>query len=413
MEINEIIKFVSDGFDQAKAGAAVETYNNIIHHPDMRELPQKSHYPMGWIIYYALHQSPAHAIKERKMLLAHYLRLNVTKPHKLHSMILNEAFRLYKDASEASSIVRLKSDLNPVTDSTRFSIVKFMDLWNLAYIRPTDWNRKEHEGNQLSSTVEKLITHYTDELYRMRIPASAEFTGIINQAMVAYPPTTSLFAQRAQIHELAGEKEAAIEMLRNAILTSSTKFYLWSRLANLITDKDSLRLKIALLYKALLCPGQDDYKGKIHLHLAAAIAEGGAFPQAKWELEYVKDLYKKNDWHLPRIYKETEKKIPAGTKPADPSGIYRKVEHMADDFIYESLPETEARKTYHKPAAETTDRYGNRRMGQTAWRVTDSNGANYWFNPGKYGIPEDLPRDTRVMLKVFGGKVVRAHLLNT
>ena len=80
MEINEIIKFVSDGFDRAKGGAAIETYNSIVHHNDMRVLPQKCHYPMGWIIYYALHQSPAHAIQERKQLLAHYLRLNVTEP---------------------------------------------------------------------------------------------------------------------------------------------------------------------------------------------------------------------------------------------------------------------------------------------------------------------------------------------
>lgn len=410
MEINEIIKFVSDGFDRAKAGAAVETYNTILHHPDMRELPQKSHYPMGWIIYYALHQSPPQAIKERKLMLAHYLRLNVVKPHKLHSMILTEAFRLYKDAADASSIARLKGSFNPVTDSTGFSIVKFAHLWNLDHIRPTDWNRKEHEGKQLSSTVEKLITHYTDELYGMHIAPSAEFTGIVNRAMVAYPPTANLFAQRAQLHELAGEKEAAIEMLRNAILTSSTKFYLWSRLANLITDKDNLRLKVGLLYKALLCPVQEEFKGKIHLNLAAALAEGGALPQAKWELKYVKDLYKKNEWYLPKLYRETEKKIPAGTEPADPSDIYRKVEHIADDFIYELLPETEARKTYHKAAAETTDRYGNRRMGQTAWRVTDSNGANYWFNPGKYGIQEDLPADTRVRIKVYGGKVVKARM---
>ncbi|MDE6741061.1 MAG: hypothetical protein K2J58_01885 [Muribaculaceae bacterium] len=410
MEINEIIKFVSDGFDRAKAGAAVETYNTILHHPDMRELPRKSHYPLGWIIYYALHQSPPQAIKERKMMLAHYLRLNVVKPHKLHSMILTEAFRLYKDAADASSIARLKGGFNPVTDSTGFSIVKFADLWNLDYIRPTDWNRKEHEGKQLPSTVEKLITHYTDELYGMHIAPSAEFTAIVNRAMVAYPPTTNLFAQRAQLHELAGEKEAAIEMLRNAILTSSTKFYLWSRLASLITDKDNLRLKVSLLYRALCCPGQEEFKGKIHLNLAAALAERGALPHAKWELKHVKDLYKKNEWYLPKLYKETEKKIPAGTAPTDPSEIYRKVEHLADDFIYEILPETEARKTYHKAAAETTDRYGNHHMGQTAWRVTDAHNTNYWFNPGKYEIPEDLPSDTRVRIKVYGGKIVKVRL---
>lgn len=412
MEINEIIRLVSDGFDRAKAGEALETYNSIVEHPDMRVLPQKSHYPMGWIIYYALHQSPAHAIQKRKELLAHYLRLNVAKPHKLHSMILTEAFRLYKDATDAATAGRFRPGFNPVSDATGFSIVKFVDLWNPAYIRPTDWNRKEHEGKELPSTVEKLITHYTDELYGIRMPASDEFTAIINQAMVAYPPTTNLFAHRAQIHELAGEREEAIEMLRNAILSSSTKFYLWSRLANLITDKERLRLKVALLYKALLCPGQEEFKGKIHLQLAAALAEGGAYPQAKWELKYVKDFYGKNDWHLPKLYKETEKKIPNGTQPADPAGIYRKIENMADDFIYDALPEIAAQKTYHKPATETTDRYGNRRAGQTAWRVTDANGVNYWFNPGKYGIQEDLPANTQVWIKVYGSKVVKARPLS-
>ncbi|MDE5870421.1 MAG: hypothetical protein K2H22_00530 [Muribaculaceae bacterium] len=408
METSEIIQYVSDGFDRAKAGAAVEVYTSIVNHPDMRELPRKSHYPFGWIIYYALHQSPEHAIQERKQLLARYLRLDVTKPHKLHSMILTEALRLYKEAK--SSALSLKSSVSGNSAESRFSIVKFADLWNLGYIRPTDWNRKEHEGKQLPSTVEKLITHYTDELYDMRLPAPEEFIGIINQALVAYPPTANLFAQRAQIHELGGEKEAAVEMLRNAILTSPTKFYLWSRLANLINNKDDLRLKISLLYKALRCPGQEDFKGKIHLGLAAAFAEGGAFPQAKWELDHVKDFYENKGWNLPRLYRDTEKKIPCGTVAADPAGIYSKIENMADDFIYESLPEIPVRKTYHKPAAETMNRYGNRRPGQTAWRVTDSDGNNYWFNPGRFGIREDLPADTQLAVKVFGGKVVKAMM---
>ncbi len=83
---------------------------------------------------------------------------------------------------------------------------------------------------------------------------------------------------------------------------------------------------------------------------------------------------------------------------------------MADDFIYESLPDIAVRKTYHKPAAETTDRYGKSRPGQTAWRVTDAEGNNYWFNPGRYRIPENLPSDTQLKVKVFKGKVVSAKI---
>ncbi|MDE7421925.1 MAG: hypothetical protein K2N35_17185 [Muribaculaceae bacterium] len=410
METNELIKFVSDGFERAKGGSAIEVYAEVIPYYDNHALPLKSHYAFGWIIYYALHQSPTYAIRERKQMLARYLRLQVERPHKLHSMILTEAFRLYKDAAEAAFIVNSKEGFHPVTDATRFSIVKFADLWNLSNLRPGDWRRKEHEGKELPSTVEKLITNYVDELYAARIPAASQFLDIVNRALIEYPGSSSLYAQCAQLYELAGDNEGAAEMLRNAILASSSKFFLWSRLAALIKERDALRLKVSLLYKALCCPGQEEFKGKIHLNLAAALTEGGAFPQAKWELKYVKKLYEDRGWNLPRLYRETEKKIPSGTQAADPMAIYKKVESLADDYIYESLPEIFVKKTYHKPAAESTDRYGNRRVGRTAWRVTDANGVNYWFAPSYYNIQENLPTDTALKIKVFNGKVVKAFL---
>ena len=77
-------------------------------------------------------------------MLARYLRLQVERPHKLHSMILTEAFRLYKDAAEASFIAKNKEGFNPVSDATRFSIVKFTNLWDLNNLRHGDWKRKEH-----------------------------------------------------------------------------------------------------------------------------------------------------------------------------------------------------------------------------------------------------------------------------
>lgn len=410
METNELIQFISDGFDRAKGGSAVEVYAEVITYYDRRDLPLKSHYAFGWIIYYALHQSPKHAIRERKQMLARYLSLQVERPHKLHSMILTEALRLYKDAAEAAFITKNKEGFNTVTDSTRFSIVKFTDMWDLNNLRPGDWRRKAHEGKELPSTVEKLITSYVDELYAARIPASPEFMAIIDRALIEYSGSSNLYAQCAQLYELSGDKETAIGMLRNAILTSSSKFFLWSRLASLITDKDELRLKVSLLYKALRCPGQEEFKGKTHLSLASALAEGGAFSQAIWELKYVKGLYKEKDWNLPRLYRETEKKIPVGTQAADPEAIYKKVESLADDYIYEFLPEISVKKTYHKPATETTDRYGNRRAGRTAWRVADSQGNNYWLTPSYYNIQENLPTDTPLKIKVFNGKVVKAFL---
>ena len=52
-----------------------------------------------------------------------------------------------------------------------------------------------------------------------------------------------------------------------------------------------------------------------------------------------------------------------------------------------------------------------RKMTIEVWRVKVSEGINYWFNPGRFGIREDLPADTQLAVKVFGGKVVKARLI--
>ena len=324
---------MSDGFDKAKGGSAAEVYALIMPYHENNSLPLKSHYPFGWIIYYALHQSPSYLIKERKQMLARYLRLQVEKPHKLHSMILTEAIRLYKDACNSASLFKV-GGFKPVTDATRFSIVKFLELWNFANLRPGDWNRKIYDGKRLPSTVEKLITCYVDERYSANLAAAPEFMKIIDHAIETYPPTCNLYAQRAQLHELEGNQESAVDMLRKAIRLSPTKYYLWSRLAMLIKGKEYLNLRLSLLWKALNCPGQAQFKGKIHLYLASGLADSGFYGEAKWELKYLKDLYEKKDWRLPRNYNEILKKLPAATKESDPKLLYSSLAHLADDFIH-------------------------------------------------------------------------------
>lgn len=410
MNEREVSRYVSDGFEKAKAGEALAVFDKIAEMHDALQLPEKSHYPFGWIIYYALHQSQAYAIVERKRMLMRYLSLNVEKPHKLHSMILTEALRLYKDSQDTAFNLKVRGGDSGERSASRFSLVAFVELWNLANLRPGDWRRKEYEGKTLSSTVEKLITHYVDELDASGKAPSQEFMEIAMRGLEEYPDSSNLSAQCSQLFMLIGDRERAIELLRNAILSAPSKFFLWSRLAELITDEKSRRLKISLYYKALLCPGQEDFKGRIRLGLAEILAEAGAYPEALWEMDKVKEIYEKNVWHLPALYREIEKRIPFPTSPADPTAAYRKVEKLADDFIYDGLPEVLVRKTYHKPAAETPDRFGGRSSGLAAWRVSDGNGTNYWFNPGKFGIGESLPSGTSLFVKVHAGKIVKARI---
>lgn len=407
MDTNDIIRFVSDGFEKAKNGAAGEVYSAVAAIQDREQLPLKSHYPFGWIIYYALHQSPEYEIRERKNMLARYLGLSLAKPHKLHSMILTEAIRLYKDSSSlASNSVKLDKSQSVALES--FSIVRFMDFWDFAYLRPGDFKRKEHEGRILPSTVEKLITHYADELYTTRQQVSDQFMSLALQTLADNTSSDNLYVQCARLYEIKGDFQKAEEMLRSAVLLSPYKFYLWSRLADTVYmgSNQRPRLVVSLLLKALQSPGQEDFKGKTRLKLAKVLAEVECPAYALWELDIVKKLYESRGWNLPRLYKDILAGIPENTIPENPSPIYRKLERVADDFIFETLPDLMVTKSYHK----SPDSAKGSREARPAWRVTDSKGANYWLQPAQFRLSDNVPLGSPLIIKVFNGKVVSCKI---
>lgn len=402
MDANQLAKLVSDGFDKAKQGDAIATYLSFLPHLKDGSLPEKSHYPFGWIIYYALHQSPDNDVEPRKHMLANYLKLKVTVPHKLHSMILTQAIRLYKDARNASFGKRRE-------EVTTFSILKFLNLWNFDNLRQGDWNRKEHDGQRMPSTVEKLMTVCCDELEDMRTNPPREIWAILESLHGMYPDSDSINAQLGALHELSGNSNEAARFYRSSILLSPVKFHLWKKLAMLIDPEQNPHLRVALLYKALLAPGQEQFKGKVRIELARTLAQRGAFPQAMWEMQRVKNLYEANGWHLSPSFLSISKLIPEGTTPSDPTSLYKKVEHLADNELYSALTPLVATKTYHKPSApDPKSRSG---MSPVAWRLTDAEGNNYWIQPHRFKMAPDHPVGTRVSIRLHNGRAVSAELL--
>lgn len=400
-----MVALISKGVDRARLGEALAVYDEIAACGS--PVPQRSHYALGWIIYYALHQADEHAIDRRRRLLDHYLRLTTPRPHKLHSMILCEAIRLRENVVKSAGYAR-----NAAPDSAHgFSIVRFLPLWNPANLRPGDWNRHELEGKKLSSTVEKLITLYVGEAEKTAISPSPEFMDIIDNALGQYPDSSSLLSQRASLHAKAGADGEAIELLKKALLLAPGKFHLWSRLAALVDKGSSPRLKLALLARGLASPGQEDFKGRIRLELADVWLSQSRFAQAAWELALVKRLYESKQWHLPRAYGILADKIPQGTVAADTAGAYSRVLSLADDFIYSALPAVRTRKNYHKNPDTANARPGWKKPSGPAWRVADESGVNYWFQPQRFGISPDLPMGTEVVVRILNGKIVHAALL--
>lgn len=400
---NTLLRLISDGVDKAKEGAAREVYDAV--HAAASSIPPRSHYAFGWIIYYTLHQAPASEIQLRKKLLAEYLALSTPRPHKLHSMILLEAMRLYDDAGNAGFSAREGRR----RQQPAFSIMRFSDMWRLDNLRPGDWRRREHEGKRLISTAEKLITITVDEAETTSVYPPEEFMRVVDRALADFPDSCNLLAQRAALHILKGERDDARRLLRNAILLAPGKFHLWSRLASLIPAGENPRLRLALYARALKAPGQQQFKGRIHLRLAEVWLSKGCLPQAAWELSIVETLYGSMGWHLPALHTRLRAVVPDDVTPESPEDTYRRVMPLADEAIYESLPEVKVRKTFHK-AAVTPQPGSVAKTSPVAWRLTDDSGHNYWIQPRRFRLADDLPLGAGLAIRLYNGKPVAARI---
>ena len=389
MTKEELSTYVSDGFEKAKRGEALEVYTTVCPYFDRGELPTSRHYAFGWIIYYAMHQSPEQEIAARRQMLGRYLKLSLVKPHKLHSMILTEAIRLRREADD------------------KFSLMKFLPLWNLANLRPGDWRRKEVDGKPVSSTVEKLITQYVNQAIATGQSLPEDFKAVFDKALHDFPAAPRLLRQKARLFEREGKRDEAAEIYRRIIPANQTTFYLWSDLARLKDRPEERKLQIALYQQALKHAGHEEFRGKIRIALAKAMAEAKAFPQALFELNAVRSLYLANGWHLSPTFLAAERLIPKDTVASDPSAIYRKLEPMALDYVLASITPVEMVQGYHKAGGPSRFGKGN---SPDAWRVADAEGNKYWLTPSRFGIDSKLPIGTRLKVRILDGKVVAASL---
>ena len=393
-------KWFSDRFEAAKAGQAVEIYNDIVARLGRRLPPEEStHYVFGWIIYYALHQSADSDIINRRKMLSRYVKLHVPRPHKLHSMIMTEAVRLSKDSGEQAFVQRK----NPLAE---FSFPKFLKYWDLENLRPGDWKRKEIDGKTTSSLVEKIITRYVSDTGDNHYDPSPAILKLVDEALEQFPDSANLKSQASDLLRKTEDGwERSLQLAREAVLLAPGKFYLWSRLADHIDHFEKPNLSFSLEYKALSAPGPKEYKINIIIALAAKLIDHKAYPQALYLLDQADEISKKQGWKISDLSRSMRSRIPAGTEPKDPTPGFKKIAHLADEFVYEALPSIAVTKTYHKNPSES--RYKN---SPTAWRVTDATGHSFWFTPSRFGINPDLPLGTSLTIRVSADKIVHAVL---
>lgn len=375
-EIKEAVENAREGVDAITAHQQASVWYNE------GQLDRQLYPDFGWLIYYALKQTPVGEYQKRKTLLNQYLKLELPRPEILHSLILREAVKIEQNTP------------------LQFRMRDFIRIWGLENLREEDWEQyRTDEGNISSSLVEKLIAVYAKELKTDRVESPEDFSQLVDKALIKYPKNQNMPYFKATVLISQGKVQEALTHYKNMILQTPSKFYLWEKTAELVEDIDT---KIGLLCKALTCGADDEFIGGVRLRLAAFLYNKGLLKNAKCELEKYRATYQKKGWNLKQEFWQLYNLLGAVEADTDNTAIYAEYAVKADEFIYSSLPTVVAVKVAE---SHNDDRKRPGRKILTWILRTEKETIRVW-KPAKFRLNNRTPNGAIFDVKLHDGKVV-------
>ena len=212
--------------------------------------------------------------------------------------------------------------------------VLVINKWGLNNFRSEDWLRERNEEKDYPSLVEKVIKHYFAGLKRNSFNnAAPEFELLLEKACKQYDDD-QIERDLAILLLAKGDKEKALSIYRTLLLNLN-RFYVWKELAE---ATDDIELKISAYCKAIISEPKDEFLGDIHLALAKLMIEGGAFSEAKRELQTYADTYQNNGWRLKDDFFSLSSQLSSSIVLTESNIPFYK-SHMAsaEDFVYSDI----------------------------------------------------------------------------
>lgn len=221
----------------------------------------------GWSLYFHSKELMAagninHDAVKRN--LNDYLKLDVDKPSDLHSRILQIAAKL-------AGLEKLR-------------MLAFSRLWNLDNLRREDFERFHAEdGKEYPSLAEKVIQQVGKEAADSA-PDQEEVLPHLNAAIERFPDNVWLKLDKAKILLSRGKHEEALALGLAVVKAKPNDHWAWGLLGDIVSHTDA-EAALGCYCKALSCPAEDKFTGKIRLAVARHMLETKNLSAAKLEVE--------------------------------------------------------------------------------------------------------------------------------
>ena len=282
----------------------------------------------GWELYF--HSKELMAAKNVKLEavkrnLNDYLKLDIEKPSLLHSCVLQLATKL--------------------AGQDKFSLLVFSRLWNLDNLRPEDFERfRAEDGKEYLSLAEKVIQRAGKEAAASDNAREQEHVlPHLDAAIERFPDNVWLKQDKAKVLLSLGRHDEALAFGLVVAKAKPNDYWAWGLLGDIVSGTDG-EAALGCYCKALSCPAEDKFTGKIRLKVARRMLESNDLSAAKFEVETVVRAKESEGQKIPEEAAEiASQPWFAETAAASSNGdFYKSRLPAAEALLFGSLPWVDA-----------------------------------------------------------------------
>jgi tetratricopeptide (TPR) repeat protein len=225
----------------------------------------------GWELYFhskELMAAENASLGTVKRNLNDYLKLDIEKPSDLHSRILQLAAKL--------------------AGQDKLSMLAFSRLWNLDNLRPEDFERfRAKDGKEYPSLAERVIQQAGKEAAASENAREQEqVLPYLDAAIERFRDNVWLKLDKAKVLLSLGMHDEALAFGLDVAKAKPNDYWAWGLLGDIVSQTDG-EAALGCYCKALSCPAEDKFTGKIRLKVARRMLESNDFAATKLEVETV------------------------------------------------------------------------------------------------------------------------------
>jgi tetratricopeptide (TPR) repeat protein len=250
-----------------------------------------------------------------------YLKLDTEKPSLLHSCVLQLAAKL--------------------ASQDKFSMLVFSILWNLDNLRPEDYERfRAEDGKEYPSLAEKVIQQAGKEAAASGNAREHEhILPRLDAAIERFPDNVWLKLDKAKVLLARDMDDEALAFGFAVAKAKPNDYWAWGLLGDIVSSTDE-EAALGCYCKALSCPAEDKFTGKIRLKVARRMVESNNFSAAKLEVETVARSKKSEGHRIPEDAAEIASQPWFAETAAASSNrdFYKSKVPAAEALLFGSLP---------------------------------------------------------------------------